>query len=195
MVCLQVFVSDHGTSEQGQYSYCSLQPRDKENAVVMYEYGFGMSQVLVALFSVVYASKRLQRGGTEASRRLFYTHLAYASVFIILWTAEVCRRLWVWVWVWMWHASYAAADSASLHSALTALRPPLFPQRNLIWHDGLPLQVHQAVALLWQAQGLFVAIIRCGGRVFLIFLFARLCERQSKRQQRAHRLLSCIQIV
>lgn len=89
MVCLQIFVSDHDTEKQGQYSYCSLQPRDSTNPIVMYEYGFGMSQVLVALFSVVYASKRLQRGGTEASRRLFYTHLAYATVFIVLWTAEV----------------------------------------------------------------------------------------------------------
>lgn len=89
MVCLQIFVSDHDTEKQGQYSYCSLQPRDSTNPIVMYEYGFGMSQVLVALFSIVYASKRLQRGGTEASRRLFYTHLAYATVFIVLWTAEV----------------------------------------------------------------------------------------------------------
>lgn len=95
MVCLQIFVSDHDTEKQGQYSYCSLQPRDSTNPIVMYEYGFGMSQVLVALFSIVYASKRLQRGGTEASRRLFYTHLAYATVFIVLWTAEVSLQRWM----------------------------------------------------------------------------------------------------
>lgn len=33
-------------------------------------------------------------------------------------------------------------------------------QRNLVWKKNLALAEHQTVALLWQSQGFFLAIIR-----------------------------------
>eukprot|EP00730_Choanoeca_flexa_P017761 TRINITY_DN8585_c0_g1_i2.p1 TRINITY_DN8585_c0_g1~~TRINITY_DN8585_c0_g1_i2.p1 ORF type:complete len:345 (+),score=25.84 TRINITY_DN8585_c0_g1_i2:32-1036(+) len=87
MVGLQLGVSDYGQVSDGPYSFCSLRPSDHSNWVFLFEFGFVMINIAIALLSLVYAFMRLRQGGRE-SHRLLWHHATYAIVFAFLWGFE-----------------------------------------------------------------------------------------------------------
>lgn len=90
MVGLQLGLTRYGEIQDGSYAFCTMLPYDmRSNPVALAEYIFCMIQIVIAAISTAYVSNRLCGGTTYASKLLLYTHWAYATVFVLIWSAEV----------------------------------------------------------------------------------------------------------